>query len=97
MLHINDNYYKELASRVSDLLDEESFFSGSVEFPVQNIDCEFVATIIIYKERSIERENNGFIITDLVPVWWEFNTSQDCEELLNDFDFQLLKDIICPF
>lgn len=97
MLKIKDNYYKTLSQEVQECIVDCDFFSGTITNSLQNIDYEFVSTLIFYRDTTIEQEGLCSIIVDVVPVWWELNTSIDGEELLNDFDFQRLKESICLY
>ena len=53
-----------------------------------------VASLIIYRKRVEMPEGVIEIIEDIVPVWWEFHTTIDGVELINDFDFSALKEFI---
>ena len=45
----------------------------------------------VYRGRLSLPEGVQHPVTDLVPVWWEFHTTQAGGEVLNDFDFSELK------
>ena len=38
-----------------------------------------------------DTEGDRDVIADLVPVWWEFHTTGDGGEVLNDFSFSDLR------
>ena len=54
-------------------------------------DCRLTASVIVYRGRLSLPEGVQHPVTDLVPVWWEFHTTQAGGEVLNDFDFSELK------
>lgn len=86
----------ELYDLATDLLVERigrsEYFSGTVEFEYGDVECRLTVSLIIY--RSVERlpEGDRDCIGDVVPVWWEFHTSTDGAEELNDFSFSEIRD-----
>ncbi|MFR9668537.1 MAG: hypothetical protein SNJ33_02135 [Rikenellaceae bacterium] len=95
MLILKNNHYSTLSTLLYDRIEEEDFFSGSINYQIENIECELLTTIIIYRQSDSIEQFNFSSIVDIVPVWWEFTTVVDGELRLNDFDFQLLKNSLC--
>jgi hypothetical protein len=81
----------EAAARLSDAIDGGNYFSGSLAFRFGDTDCRLTASVIVYRGRLSLPEGGQHPVTDLVPVWWEFHTTQAGGEVLNDFDFSELK------
>ena len=96
MCEILSQIYEKTAQKLCDLMDGEGYFSGTIEFAHENIECRFVASLIIYCKRVEMPEGDLEVIDDIVPVWWEFHTSIAGVEYINDFDFSLLKEYIIP-
>ena len=80
MYSVSPELYHEAAARLSDAIDGGNYFSGSLAFRFGDTDC-----------RVSLPEGVRHPVTDLVPVWWEFHTTQAGGEVLNDFDFSELK------
>ena len=80
MYSVSPELYHEAAARLSDAIDGGNYFSGSL-----------TASVIVYRGRLSLPEGGQHPVTDLVPVWWEFHTTQAGGEVLNDFDFSELK------
>lgn len=51
------------------------------------IEYDLIINAVLY------RDKDGFL-TDIIPVWWEFNTFEDGREIKNDFYFNDLKKLI---
>ena len=56
-------------------------------FDFGGVACRLTASVIVYRSRTRYPEGDRDEIADLVPVWWEFHTSDDGGEFLNDFSF----------
>lgn len=87
MYIVSPELYRETAARLCDALDGEAYYSGSLEFPFDGMECRLVASVIVYRRREVAPEGRTEPISDLVPVWWEFHTVGDEGECLNDFSF----------
>ena len=91
MYSVSPELYRETAVRLADALDGGGYFSGSVRFAFGGMECRLTASVIVYRGRVSLPEGVRHPVTDLVPVWWEFHTTQAGGEVLNDFDFSELK------
>ena len=91
MYSVSYELYHEAAARLSDAIDGGNYFSGSLAFRFGDTDCCLTASVIVYRGRVSLPEGVRHPVTDLVPVWWEFHTTQAGGEVLNDFDFSELK------
>ena len=92
MYEISSQIYEKTAQKLCDLVGGNGYFSGTLEFAHEDIECRMVASLIIYRKRVEMPEGLFDVIDDIVPVWWEFHTVIDGEERSNDFDFSLLKE-----
>lgn len=88
---VGEAIYRETCTRLCDAIDGENYFCGSVAFPAAGIDCRLTVAVIVYRREVSCPEGTDFEICDLIPVWWEFHTSVDGDELPNDFKFGELK------
>ena len=84
--------YGIVARKLLDEIGEKSFYSGSFSFDYGSKECRFVASIVIYRSKECLPEGDADRIDDLVPVWWEFHTSDQAGERPNDFSFSELKE-----
>lgn len=91
MYSISPELYQEAAARLCDGIDGGNYFSGTIEFPFEELDCRLTASVIVYRNRVQRPEAEADEIADLVPVWWEFHTTGCDGETLNDFSFTELK------
>ena len=91
MYSVSPELYLEVASRLAEAIGGGSYFSGSLVFPFGDLECRLTVSVIVYRRSERFPEGNREAIADLVPVWWEFHTTGDEGELLNDFSFSCLK------
>lgn len=94
MYEITYPIYEKTAQKLCDLVGGDNYFSGTIEFACEDTECRMVASLIIYRKRVEMPEGVIEIIEDIVPVWWEFHTTIDGVERINDFDFSALKEFI---
>ena len=78
--------YGIVARKLLDEIGEKSFYSGSFSFDY--------GSIVIYRSKECLPEGDADRIDDLVPVWWEFHTSDQAGERPNDFSFSELKEYL---
>ncbi|MFR9533890.1 MAG: hypothetical protein SNG49_03545 [Rikenellaceae bacterium] len=95
MLNIYPEIYEKLAILLEEKIEGKSFFSDRITFEDSATDYLFTATLMIYYTECRYPEGYENIIVDIVPVWWEFHSTEQDGEKLNDFDFELLKEVIC--
>lgn len=88
---VSSELYLEAASRLLDAIGAGSYFSGSLTFPFGDTECRLTASVIVYRQCESLPEGDREVISDLVPVWWEFHTTETCGEVPNDFSFSGLK------
>ncbi len=84
--------YDEIRTRLAEAISDENYFSGTLTFPFEDISCRLRTSVIVHRRTERLPEGTFSVITDLVPVWWEFHTeSDDAGEMLNDFSFDELR------
>ena len=91
MYSVSTELYLEVASRLRDAIGDGSYFSGTLTFDFGGVACRLTASVIVYRSQTRYPEGDRDEIADLVPVWWEFHTSDDGGEFLNDFSFSELR------
>lgn len=91
MYSISPELYREAAQRLCDAIDGGNYFSGTLAFLSGIAECRLTCTVIVYRQSQGLPEGGGAMICDLIPVWWEFHTVVEGEEVINDFSFGDLK------
>jgi len=91
MYSISPELYRRTAERLDEAIGALDYFSGALEIPFGRVWCRLVVSVIVYRRRESLPEGDRRPVSDLVPVWWEFRTSDDGEEVSNDFSFSELK------
>ena len=91
MYLVSPELYREASDRLLDAVGSKTYFSGSVAFPFVGTECRLTVSVIVYRERIVLPEGVAEAITDLVPVWWEFHTWAESDEMVNDFSFSDLR------
>ena len=89
---VTPELYHETLIHLTDAIGAANYYSGTVAFDFDGIACRLLTSVIVYRRTERLPEGEYSLLTDLVPVWWEFHTESDEEgELLNDFSFDELR------
>lgn len=92
MYTISVKVYLEVAERLSALIGNLHYYSGAFEFESEGVLYRMIISAMIYRHRETLPEGREVdIIDNIIPVWWEFRSTTDEGEVLNDFDFAELK------
>lgn len=91
MIEINCETYRAVADKIKELAGDAHFINGTVEFETDEFYSELKLSAIVYRRTESLPEGDVSRIDDIVPIWWEFKTVQECGEALNDFSFGELK------
>lgn len=91
---VSSELYLEVLAHLIESIGTESYFSGSFSFPCGEIECRLTASVLVYRRTERLPEGESEVISDLVPVWWEFHTVGDEGELINDFSFARLRALV---
>jgi hypothetical protein len=95
MLEIDDNVYAAVARAVCDAVGDSDFFNGRVECDTGGFWSTLTATLLVYRNEETLPEGMRSVISDIVPVWWEFSTVfPGMGEVVNDFSFAEMKRFI---
>lgn len=93
MYTISVKVYLEVVERLSALIGSSHYYSGSFEFEMDGVVFRMVLSAVIYRHNETMPEGQIVDVMDnIVPVWWEFHTTTEEGEVLNDFDFAELKE-----
>lgn len=94
MFSVLPELYREAAERLCGAIGSQSYFSGTILFSFDEVECRMTASVIVYRDRISLPDGDVEVIANLVPVWWEFHTSICGEEVSNDFSFSEMKDLL---
>lgn len=94
MYEIPLSVYDDLACAICSSLSGIHYFNGSVTVGDDEAEHTLTATILLYRRRVSDWDDEFDDIVDAVPVWWECHTLTAEGELCNDFDFELLRDAL---
>lgn len=94
MYNISKEFYRDVALRLCDAINGDSYFSGSITGNFDDTEWRLTLSVIIYRREECAPEGISHPITNLVPVWWEIHTFDNNSEILNDFEFSELKEYI---
>ena len=94
MYEISDQLYLEVAEHLLSRFGDGDYFSGVLEFEHDHTLCRMLLSAIIYHQRIRRDEGDIRLIVDVVPVWWEFHTTREQGEVLNDFSFNTLREYL---
>lgn len=96
MYSISTDLYLEVRDQLFAEVGRQGYYSGSFDFEFGEVWCHMVLSAVIYNSSTTLPEGRPeFSIDDVVPVWWEFHTYINDEEVLNDFSFETLRGFIC--
>ena len=97
MYTISSKLYHHLASHLVELVGQRGYYSGSFEFEFDGVWCEMTLSAVVYHQSQPDEGYNSCAVTDMIPVWWEFHTFVDGDEVLNDMSFNELREYIQSF
>ncbi len=97
MIEITSEIYHAVAARLKEEIGCADYFNGMVEFETEEFYSNLTLTAIVYRRTETLPEGVRRPIADIIPVWWEFSTVQECGEMLNDFSFSELKQYITEY
>ncbi len=92
---IKPTLYERLQALLMDKIDGREYFSGSIHLEDEEADYSFTSSLIILYDDVHYPEGVAIEIKQITPVWWEFHSVTDDGEVLNDFDFNILRSNIC--
>lgn len=91
---VSTELYHATAVRLLEAIGPAGYFSGSLTFDFDGVECRLTTSVMVYRRAERYPEGPCDAVADLVPVWWEFHTCRDGVEMLNDFSFATLRDLL---
>ena len=86
MYTISSKLYLEVADSLMAQIGTKEFFSGRVDVVDGDTICSLRCTLLVRHGKSEEGRSYP-PITGLIPIWWEFHTTEGEEEFINNFSF----------
>jgi hypothetical protein len=87
MYTISSKLYLEVFESLMVQIGQREFFSGRVDLTYGDTFCSLICTVVVHRGKA--QEGSSLQPVDrIVPVWWEFHTTEGGEEILNDFSFR---------
>lgn len=88
MYNISPQLYLRIADKLIAAIGSKEFFSGHIKHTEGDTECTLICTLVI-KHDDKPTEGRCFnAVSALIPIWWEFHTTVEGEELINDFSFR---------
>ena len=94
MYEVSDQLYLEVADRLRSRFGDGDYFCGRLDFEHEQVVCHMVLSAVIYHHIHRCERGDVRLISDVVPVWWEFHTILADGEVLNDFSFNTLREYL---
>lgn len=91
MFNVSSQIYNLVAEEILDRLGSSDYISERIEFNADGVECLMLFSAIAYRTTRQYPEGEVVVLDDLVPVWWEFHTSDERGEVMNDFSFNELR------
>lgn len=94
MYDVLPELYREVATKIIEHVGRRGYYSGVLDFEWESVECRMVLSAVVYRRTEQYPEGERSVITDMVPVWWEFLTFVNGEEVLNNFSFNEMREYI---
>ena len=91
MFNVSSVIYGRVAEIILDRIGSSDYLSESFEFEFEGVVFKMLFSGVFYRKRLYLPEGECDVLTDIVPVWWEFHTFNQQGEMLNDFSFNELR------
>lgn len=89
---ITDKVYLELADALADSVYNRDYYSGTVTVVEGDIEFTLEGAFAMYYGKFRDEEFIGCrMLTDIIPIWWNFIVCEGSELYNNDFSFDELK------
>jgi hypothetical protein len=94
---ITDKVYLEIADALAYAVCNRDYYSGKVAVVVGDVEFTLEGSFVMYYEKSRDEEFLGCrILSDIIPVWWDFTACEGSEYYNTDFSFDELKNyMVC--
>ena len=90
MYNISPQLYLKIADKLIAAIGTKEFFSGHITLTEEDTVCTLVCTLIVEHDNKPTEGHCFNAISALIPIWWEFHTTTNGEEQMNDFSFKEL-------
>lgn len=94
MYNISTKLYLHVACLLFEKVGDGGYYSDVLDFEWGDVECSLHLSAVVYHEVLDMPEGRVRCLADLIPVWWEFHTFIDGEEVLNTFSFSELRQYI---
>jgi hypothetical protein len=94
MYDVLPELYREMATKIIEHVGHRGYYSGVLDFEWESVECRMVLSAVIYRRTEQFPEGERSVVADMVPVWWEFHTFVNGEEVLNNFSFNEMREYI---
>lgn len=94
MYDVSTQLYHKVAELLLEDIGDDGYYYSDIDFCHDGIDCSLSLSAVIYRQRIESPDKSELIISDIIPVWWEFHTYDEGSEILNTFSFNELRKII---
>lgn len=94
MYDVLPELYREVATKIIEHVGRRGYYSGVLDFEWESVECCMVLSAVVYRRTEQYPEGERSLVADMVPVWWEFHTSVNGEEVLNNFSFNEMREYI---
>lgn len=94
---ITDKVYLEIADALAYAVCNRDYYSGKVTAAIENVGFALEGSFVMHYEKSRDEEFIGCrMLSDIIPVWWNFTACEGSEYYNTDFSFDELKNyMIC--
>ena len=97
MININESIYQALAQQLLKEIGSGNYFNGRIEYDTEEFYATLRTTLIVYREPlddPADTSRSATRITEIVPVWWEFDTVQAVGSVPNDFSWREFREYL---
>lgn len=94
MYDVLPELYREVATKIIEHVGRRGYYSGVLDFEWESVECRMVLSAVVYRRAEQYPEGERSLVVDMVPVWWEFHTFVNGEEVLNNFSFNEMREYI---
>ena len=94
MYDVLPELYQEVATKIIEQVGRRGYYSDALDFEWNGVECHMVLSAVVYRRTEQYPEGERSVVADMVPVWWEFHTFVNGEEVLNNFSFNEMREYI---
>lgn len=89
---ITDKVYLEIADAFAYAVCNKDYYSGKVTAVIEDVEFALEGSFVMHYEKSRDEEFLGCrILSDIIPIWWNFSACEGPEYYNTDFSFDELK------